>query len=153
MYVCVCVRVCICERVGLYVCVGFFIVPGGYGFGKANLGLRALGPCQTHQPISYAIRYRTTTASMHTCANMQHHPPTPHLLIPFLVHSHSFISDFSSETHCMLEPVTACVSRVVPITESLIHCARPPPLKKVLTSTITLIHPKLAGHSSLREAP
>lgn len=63
---CVDVHVYICECVGLYVRVGFFIVPGGYGFEKANLGLRALGPCQAHQPISYAIRYRTATAYMQT---------------------------------------------------------------------------------------
>lgn len=85
MYVCVCV--CICECVGLDVRVGFFIVPGGYGFGKANLGLRALGPCQARQPISYAIRYRTTTAYMHTCANTQPPPPSPFPSLSTVIHS------------------------------------------------------------------
>lgn len=47
--------VCIWECVGFHVRVGSFIVPGGYGFGKANLGLRACGPCQANQPISYAF--------------------------------------------------------------------------------------------------
>lgn len=71
--------VCVFQFVGMcafYAEVGFFIMPGGHGFGKANLGLRALGPCQAHQPISQTVRYRIATACIHTCTNMQH----PHSL-------------------------------------------------------------------------
>lgn len=81
----------------IYMCVGFFIVPGGYGFGKANLGLRALGPCQAHQPISYAICYGMATAYMHTCTSTQTASnPTP-TQGPFPENSSSFTSDFSYE--------------------------------------------------------
>ena len=80
---CACVHICIGECVGLCVWVGFFIVPWGYGFGKANLGLRALGPCQAHQPISYAKAY------MQTCTSMPPPPPPP-FASPSTV-THSFI--------------------------------------------------------------
>lgn len=74
MKICVYICVCVCARVyGHHVCVGLLIVLRGYGFGKANLSLGALGPCQLHQPVSYAICYRTTTARIHTCGN-KHHP-------------------------------------------------------------------------------
>lgn len=73
IYVCVCVNVWVGGGGGHYVCVGLFIVLTGYGFGKANLSLGALGPCQLHQPVSYAICYRTTTACIHTCGN-KHYP-------------------------------------------------------------------------------
>lgn len=116
-YVWVCV--CICECVGLYVRVGFFIVPGGYGFGKANLGLRALGPCQAHQPISYAIRYRTATACIHTLHTHESPIPPPFLSFPW---AQSCIHlDFSDETHCTWKPVT-----VISITKMLIYCTCPP---------------------------
>lgn len=99
--VCMCVLVCICECVGLYVRVGFFIVPGGYGFGKANLGLRALGPCQAHQQISYAIRYRTTAAFN---AHMRKHANL------FSEHSHSLKSDSSYDTLYVGTSCSLCVS-------------------------------------------
>lgn len=125
---CVCMCVCICECVGFYVRVGFFIVLGGYGFGKANLGLRAMGPCQAHQPISYAIRYRTTTACMHTCTNM-HPPPPPFPSMSTVIHS----SLTSAMTHCTLEPVAACMSQIIPITKLLYTS-----YSKVLWSTMSL---------------
>lgn len=109
-----CVRVCICECVGLYVRVGFFIVPGGYGFGKANLGLRALGPCQAHQQISYAIRYRTTAAFN---AHMRKHANL--FFLSTVIHSRAT----PAMTHCTLEPVAACVSHVIPVTKLLIYYA------------------------------
>lgn len=72
-----CTRGC----VGLYLNVGFFIVPEEYGLGKANLGLRAPGPCQTHQPVSCAIMCRTAVTYTHTCTNMKH--AQPQLLRPY----------------------------------------------------------------------
>lgn len=76
-------------RIYTYVCVCVGIMYGrllivlrGYGFEKANLSLRALGPCQLYQPVSYAICYRTTAACAHTCG-IKHQP------LPF--HEQSFI--------------------------------------------------------------
>lgn len=104
IYIYVCV--CICQCVALDVRVGFFIVPEGFGFGKANLGLRALGLCQAHQPILYAVCYRTAPACTHACEDMP--PPNS------FPRAQSFIHQWFQLRSTLLKLVPACVSFLLP---------------------------------------
>lgn len=90
-------QVCMYEKVWVYIYMwDFSLCQGEYGFEKANLGLRALGPCQAHRPISHIICYRTATTYAQTC-NQSNPSPTPGSRL-FPVNSHWNNNNSSCET-------------------------------------------------------